>query len=113
MRKKRFVITMVLFFLLLVFPYLCVECQTIIYGNETQDLYKQTNMILENNYQKVFQYNNKKCKVLYADKNTINICTFNKNNENEWSLENWQTIKSKEGSADGFVYPYYGYLYEN
>lgn len=114
MKKKRFLMVLILFLLILViFPYIYVETQTIIYGDETQDLYKQTNMISDNNYQKVFMYNSKQCNILYADNSTINMCTFKKDNKNEWCLESWKTIKSQQGSADSFIYPYYSYLHEN
>lgn len=112
MTKKLCVIVVSVLFLILIAPYIYVECNTFMHGKETRDLYKQTDITSDNNYQKVFQYSDKKCKVLYADENVIYMCVFNKNGKDEWTLESWNAVRSKQGSADGFIYPYYGYLHK-
>lgn len=109
MKIKTKVIMLLLVISILLVPYIYVEFQTAIYGETTQNLYKQTSMIEDNNFQKVFFYSDKKAKVLYADENNINMCTFHKANGDEWTLAEWETIRSRQGSADGFIYPYYGF----
>lgn len=112
-KKLKIIIFIVVIFTILLTPYIYVELQTAIFGESTQDLYKQTSMIDDSNYQKVFFYSNSKAKVLYADKNNINMCTFHKNNIEEWSLTEWETIRSTQGSADSFIYPYYDFYKTN
>lgn len=34
---------------------------------------------------------------------------FKKNSNNQWTLESWDTLRSNQGNADEFTYPYYGY----
>ena len=90
----------------LIVPYIIVEVNTYLYGQETESLYGQTGVISNDNYQKVLKFNKNYSKVLYITPDSISECEFKKEN-NEWTLLKWRCIVSKNGSADGFFYPYY------
>lgn len=61
-------------------------------------------------YLRVLNYNKKKstAKVLYiaAEHSSANIFYFKKKN-GLWIMDSWDTIWSKTGSADDFIWPYY------
>lgn len=109
MRKKGITIFAVL---LICFAFIwigaIVRCEilTLQYGNEFVELYKQTHMIADVDYLKIIHYNSNKAEVYFVTKHKCgNILKFIKNN-NLWAMEDWETIWSQSGSADGFVWPY-------
>ena len=59
MKKKSIKLIIIVVFLVIILPYLFVECNTILFGDEFKNEYKQTNMISDIKYYKVF-YKTKK-----------------------------------------------------
>lgn len=112
-KKKKISITitliiLILFATLVVVPYVRVEILTYKYGDQFQELYKQINIISDIEYLKVIEYSDEITKVCYVSKNhqSSNVITFKQQDET-WILDSWETIWSKTGSADGFIWPYY------
>ena len=101
-------IILILFIMLIAVPYAKAEVLTYKYGDQFQELYKQTNIIADIEYLKVIEYSDKLAKVCYISKDhqSSNVITFKQQDET-WVIDSWVTIWSKTGSADGFVWPYY------
>ncbi|WP_288684140.1 hypothetical protein [uncultured Eubacterium sp.] len=108
MKKKSIKLIIIVVFLVIILPYLFVECNTILFGDEFKNEYKQTNMISDIKYYKVFYKTKNTAKVYYVDSNkeTGNYIWFEKNKSN-WVMTNWETVWSEYGSASGITYPYY------
>ena len=52
------------------------------------------------------EYSKDNARVYYVTENSFgNMISFVKYNNN-WDMVNWETIWSKSGSADGFIWPY-------
>ena len=106
-RKKLFYKIGIILVLLLIitFPYIKAEYLTIRYGHEFIGLESQTNMLNSSRYHKVFNYSDTTATVFYVS-DSGDLIAFVKN-EGVWKLKKWETIWSKSGSADGFIWPYY------
>ena len=104
--KKQAKLLIFLSIIILALPYLKTELLTILHGEETSMLYEQTGIISSDNYHKVLKYNADNAEVLYITSDDISKCCFVKNNDN-WQLESWQCILSKNGSASNYFYPFY------
>jgi len=96
--------------LILVLPYLKVEYLTSKYGEQFKELYRMTNMIDGVNVVKVYEYNETEAKIYYIEsrRQTGSFVYFCRSDAtDDWSMKKWETVWSKHGSADGFVWPYY------
>lgn len=93
---------------LVIVPYARVEILTNKYGDQFQDLYKQTNIISDIEYLKVLKYENDSATICYISREhqSSNVIIFVRQNE-VWTLDSWDTIWSKTGTADGFSWPLY------
>ena len=104
MKKKKIIIVITLLLLIVAaIPYIKTEYLSYKHGTEFSDLYKQTGMIDDIEYLKVLNYNEDSAKVYYIGKNHHdgNIVYF-ENQNGQWLLKSWETIWSKNGSADSF-----------
>lgn len=104
------IIIFVIFLLLLtaavVSPYIKAEYLTARYGDQFEGLEKQTNMLDGATYFKVLSYSEAQAKVFYVS-DSGDVITFAKNQEGQWTIQNWYTVWSNTGSADSFYWPYY------
>ena len=112
MTKKTKVIRLisVAILLILVFPYIKAEFLTMKYGNEFENQYLQTGMMDGIEYFKLLNYiDDVYAEVFYVaeEHSSGNCVTFYKRSYEEWEMIGWNTIWSKTGSADGFMWPYY------
>lgn len=110
MKKKRIIIilTIIISFFVLFWLGSFIKCEilTARHGQEFSELYKLTNMIDKIDYLKVMEYSKDNARVYYVTENSFgNMISFVKYNNN-WDMVNWETIWSKSGSADGFIWPY-------
>lgn len=107
--KKMIIIVIILvslFVLLWIGTLIKCEMLTNEHRYEFVDLYKRTNMINDVDYLKVLDYSDNSAQVYYVKKDSFGILiTFNRE-KNEWFVEDWTTVWSKTGSADGFLFPY-------
>lgn len=94
--------------IILIVPYIRVEILTSKYGAEFSTLYKLSNMLDDIDYFKVIDYSSTSAQVYYVakDKAAAHLFRFVRK-DGQWILERWDTIWSKTGSADGFIWPYY------
>lgn len=110
MKKKKILIVLIIMACILVIgiPYINVEIKTYKYGDQFKDRYTDTNMITGIEYYKVFSYSEIKAKVLYVElgHETVNFVWFKKE-KGKWMYDNWETIWSQNGSADGWTFPFY------
>ena len=95
-------------FIVLLVPYIFVEGNTILFGGEFMNEYRQTDMIDEISYFKVFYVTKNVAKVYYVDRNHSmgNFVWFKKKNS-KWEIIKWDTVWSEQGSASGMTFPYY------
>lgn len=110
MKKKKGLIVLVLIICILSIgiPYMNIEIKTYKYGDQFKDRYTDTNMIDGIEYYKVLSYSETKAKVLYVESEheTVNFAWFKKE-DGKWVYDNWDTIWSQNGSADGWTFPFY------
>ena len=92
------------------FTYMKNEFLTWHYGKEFIGLHKSSNMVDNVDYLKVISYSENSACIYYVG-SSGDVFTFTKNN-NEWEMLTWNTIWSKTGSADGFIYPYFWHSIE-
>lgn len=109
-KKKRIIIILIIiisfFVLFWLGSFIKCEILTARHGQEFSELYKLTNMIDKIDYLKVMEYSEDNARVYYVTENLFgNMISFVKYNNN-WDMVNWETIWSKSGSADGFIWPY-------
>lgn len=97
---------LLVFLMVIFFPYIKAEYLTWRHGEEFAGLELQTNMLGEAEYFKVLTYSEQEASVFYVS-DTGDLMTFVKDEEGNWARESWKTIWSKTGSADGFYWPYY------
>ncbi|MBR2191485.1 MAG: hypothetical protein IJ883_07795 [Eubacterium sp.] len=110
--KTRIVLLIIqtIVFLFLVIPYGKVEMNTMLHKNEFSDCYRQTNMISDVEYLKVFSYSKNKAKVFYKSKDGDGFgedFVYLKKKNGKWKMYNWETIWASSGSASEFTYPLY------
>jgi len=105
MVKRIILITIIVIAVFVLYSYGKVEVLTWRHGDEFRDGYKQTQMINRIEYLKVINYSDTSAKVLYVGQ-SANYVWFKRQND-EWVMETWGTVWSKEGSADGLTWPPY------
>ena len=105
---KKFLIIL-LFLPILFWLASCAKCEVLTYqhGQEFETLYKENTMIGEVDYLKVLDYSDTSARIYYvginrSDGNTVKYVK----QKGQWVCEEWETVWSKTGSADGFVWPY-------
>jgi len=108
---KKILIKVLYIFLLLILVFWIIsfcrcELLTLRYKDEFADLYLQTGIISQIDRVKVISYSVNNAQVYYSSKNGSGNLLFFKKQSGEWTLERWETIWSKSGSADGFIWPY-------
>lgn len=84
------------------------EILTFQHGKEFVEVYKENTMMGEIDGLKVLNYSDKFARVYFISKNRMSgdVLIFTRNSE-KWIYESWeQTVWSKTGSADGFIWPY-------
>ena len=102
MKKKIAAILMIIAIIVIVpvSPYIKAEYLTYKYGNEFEDLYKETHMIDNVDYCKVLEHSSSYAKVLYVARDSgIHIFEFCYI-EDRWQRSDWKVVWSKSGSAD-------------
>ena len=104
--KKISRIMIVIMLILILLPYIVVETNTLLWGEQFKDEYKQTNMIDDVKFHKVFYINDEKAKIYYSSKFSGDFVYF-VNNKGKWEMECWDTVWSKNGSAEGITFPFY------
>ena len=89
-------------------PYGQVEILTVKYGKQFAQEYRQSGLIENIEYYKVFSYDEHYAQVYYVEEghSTRNFMVFARKGQ-EWKLESWQCLWSASGSADDFVWPFY------
>ena len=81
------------------------EILTSLYGKEFDGLEVETNMLQEADFLKVLDYSKTNARVFYKNSYNSNVLEF-ENHNGIWKIKRWDTIWSKEGSADKFLWPY-------
>ena len=109
MKKRLIILLLVIIIPILIWIASLVKCEVLTYkhGKEFESLYKQTNMLDKQKYCKVLDYSDTCARVYYVGVNreTGNVIWYIKKDGN-WELDEWDTVWSKTGSADGFIWPY-------
>lgn len=87
-----------------------LKCEILTYhfGKQFEGVYQENTMIGEIEYLKVLNYSNDFARVYFVSKNRTcgNVLTFSKQGDG-WMYDGWEkTVWSKQGSADGFIWPY-------
>ncbi|MBQ8502935.1 MAG: hypothetical protein IJ491_01510 [Clostridia bacterium] len=107
MKKLKHLI-FVLFVMVLFLPYFFVEINTMLYKDEFDNLYLQTQEISDDNYCKVFDKNEKYSKVFYATETSTFMCYFFRDDTlDKWILDRCEILWSSSGSASKFSFPFY------
>lgn len=85
-----------------------VRCEilTVKHREEFADAYKQTNMIANVDAFKVLRCSGTEAEVYYISKHTAGHLLMFKRESDGWALHRWETVWSKSGSADGWIWPY-------
>ena len=113
--KKLFIILSPLLCFLAVWGFSLAKCEilSIKYGEEFSEIYKENTMIGEQQHWKVLEYSDKYARVYYIGRNnsSANVLKF-KNVNGVWKYTGqWDTVWSKSGNADGFVWPYFWHCF--
>ena len=85
------------------------EIMTFRFGEEFSTIYQENSMLGEIDYLKVLSYSGSHARVYYVSQNRSggNVLVFQKQDD-KWGYKNWErTVWSKQGSADGFIWPYF------
>lgn len=72
--KKHIIVILLLVLVVLVLPYVWVEINTMIYYNDTIDMYKASTMISSDNYHKVIYFGKDNACVLYCEPTRVLLC---------------------------------------
>ena len=107
MKKAKiiYIIIIICLFMAWLIPCMIYNILTWQHGNEFIGLHETTGIISDVDYLKVLDYSKSSAHVYYVG-NSGNILTF-VNNGDKWELLTWDTIWSKSGSADSFIWPYF------
>lgn len=110
MKKKSFVkivLVVIIAFLPACWLLSIAKCKfnTYLHGAEFVGEHEQTNMISGNPEPKVLKYSDEVAEIYYVDDEGGDIITFEKI-DGEWIMEDWRTVWSSSGGADGFMWPY-------
>ena len=113
MKKRKGILLLSLLIICLLFffwlaSYVKCEILTKKYSYLFSESYREYTMLSDVETVKVLSFNELYAKVYYitADRGSGNIISFT-NQQGQWIAEKWQTVWSKTGSADGFVWPYF------
>ncbi|MDR1837864.1 MAG: hypothetical protein LBQ89_09440 [Treponema sp.] len=123
MRKMiKIILFSALFLLLIIWGISILKCEYLTYKYKTEftGLELETNMVQEANIIKVLSYSSDKAIVYYKEKpfrieyeGTLSrelyasfVFEFKKIN-NKWERISWNCVWSNNGSADGFIWPYF------
>lgn len=82
---------------------------TAVHGHEFEGLETGTNMLEKSDYLKILDYSDTDATVYYVGPNRsyANIIRFSRDSKkSQWIQVGWNTIWSRNGNADGFVWPY-------
>lgn len=106
--KKKITNIVTAILAIIIVPYLFVETNTLLFGKDFKEEYKQTHMISGVQYYKVFYYTGKTAKVYYVDSTPrAGHFVWFKKKDGEWNMETWETVWSDWGSASGVTFPFY------
>ena len=110
--KKIFARCVIIILILLlgfwIISFVYCECLTLLHGDEFTLVYHENSMIGEQRKWKVLEYSESSAVVYFVEKENSfgNILSFTKI-DGQWVYDQWlETVWSKTGSADGFVWPY-------
>ena len=81
------------------------EINTKLYGDAFTYEYRQTNMLHDGQTCKVLDFKEEWAKVYYYCEHGGDVITFVLD-DNKWIMEEWNTVWSSSGSADGIQWPY-------
>ena len=105
-KRKTIIITTTCLFMVWFLPYVKNETLTWLHGDEFIGLQKSTNMIGDVDYLKVLAYSTDFARVYYFDNEGGDILGFERSN-GQWKRALWNTVWSKMGSADDYIWPYF------
>ncbi|MBB6217231.1 hypothetical protein HNQ80_003350 [Anaerosolibacter carboniphilus] len=106
--RETLIVIAICTLIFLIVPYIRVEILTWQHGSEFATLYRLTNMIDGIDYFKVMDYSDTSARVYYVGNNRVtgSLLRFIRK-DGQWVLERWDTVWSRTGSADDFIWPYY------
>ena len=88
-------------------PMAVCETQTYLHGSEFDGLQGQTRMIGDVDYWKVMSYSSESATVYYVKEDGGGSTVAFSKQGDAWVLDRWDTIWSRTGSADDFIWPYF------
>lgn len=104
---KLFIIAIVITILLWLIAIVQCEMLTLHHGSEFDNRWQEYTMLDEPQQLKVLEYNENTAKIYLFNSDGGDVLFFSRYSQtSDWSFESWETIWSKTGSADGFVWPY-------
>ncbi len=103
--KRIFIVIIVCFVVVWSASILKCEVLTFQHWKEFEGLEESTNMIGNSETVKVLDYSDLSARVYYKNREGGDILTFEKQ-DGEWVYNKWETIWSRTGSADDFLWPY-------
>lgn len=112
--KKKKIVKWMLIIILSAFPVYWLgsiaKCEffTLIHGDKFEDGYLETGWFNDIRSFKIIEYSQTEATVYYvdADRTVGFTIQFFKNQSNHFEIKSWDTVWSKSGSADGFIWPY-------
>ena len=109
MNKKIFIIFLIIAIAIPCFIWgdAIIKCEILTkqFGEEFMGLEQSVDMMSKAKTLKVLEYSMYLARVYYKNEEVGNVFQFKKEN-GEWLVEYWNTIWSKSGSAEGFIWPY-------
>lgn len=108
MKKSTKLLLLILCLVVIIWGGSIVRCEvlTVRHGDTFAHEYTQTGIIAGNDYLKVINISKSKATVYYVSKGTFGNIIHFANSNGQWKLQSWETVWSKNGSADGFMWPY-------
>lgn len=106
MRKRTALILIIIatVVIALAYPYIKAEYLTYKYGDEFDELYKETHIIDQVDYCKVLEYSSSHAKVIYVARGSgIHVFEFDSVG-GCWQRSDWKVMWSESGSADALDY---------
>ena len=84
------------------------EVLTLLHGDEFSIAYKDMTMLGEMDDWKVLQYSDPYARVYFVSKDRAggDILSFTKSGDADWKYVSCDTVWSKTGSAEGYMWPY-------
>ena len=85
------------------------EIMTSRFGEEFSTIYRENTMLGDIDHLKVLSYSDSYARVYYVSENRSggDVLVFQKQDD-QWVYAEWErTVWSKQGSADGFIWPYF------